>query len=298
MSEEEFLRISEANKKVFEVYRFEEMFAMLVDNFYAFNNVIITYADRARLQSSGNYFQKRIDVNRAALNFFATLSMYQDFVCEHINTKEMAAAFSQCRDIQRCMVMRNYIQHVESFPIIANTSRSKGDLDVTLASVRFRVDAINLKIDLLHKGTRKEFTNHFDPSEQIDLYEIINRGMGEIQIIQRKIRKLPLYNEYASSKMFLLDIEKKVAPDGSCANPPYYYFESEAGQNPRPCFLAINTINFIDGNISNYGCNSSCADKFITTAPPDFVDKCRDKIFSPAIRQKTLEQIQKDAEKK
>lgn len=298
MSEEEFLRIEIANKKVSEIYRFEEMFAMLIDNFYAFNNVIFTYADRARLHSafSGGYFHKRIDVNRAALNFFATLNMYQDFVCKHI--KVFKDNFLKNREIQRCLVMRNYIQHVESFPVIASTSRSNGDLDVTLASVHFQVAANKLKIDCLHKGTQKSFSAFFDMDEQIDLYEIINRGMAEIQIIQKKIRGLPLYDEYSSSKIFLLDIEKKVAPNGLFTNPPYYCFESEAGQNPRPCVLAINTIKFIDENISIYDCTSSCANQFITTAPPDFVKKCREKIFSPAIRQKTLEQIQKDAEKK
>ena len=76
MSEEEFKRIQEANKIVFDVYRVEELFVMLIENFHAFNNVILTIADRARLQlmSSDNYFQKNIAVNRAALNFFARFS--------------------------------------------------------------------------------------------------------------------------------------------------------------------------------------------------------------------------------
>ena len=297
MTEEEFFRIQEANEKVLEIYRFEEMFAMLIDNFYAFNNVIFTYADRARLQSvfSGSYFQKSIDINRAALNFFSTLNMYKDFVGKRI--KGFKDNFLKNREIQRCLVMRNYIQHVESFPIVANTSHSKGDLDVTLASVHFRVAAWKLKADRLQGKTQKNFSIFFDINEQIDLYEIINRGMAEIQIIQRKMRELPLYDEYASSKKFLLDIEKKITPNSSHRNLPYYCFESDAGKNPRPCFLAISTIKFIDENISMYGCTSSCANQFITTAPPDFVEKCREKIFSPAMRQKTREQLQKTSKR-
>ena len=291
MSEKKFLRIPEANEKVFEIYRFEEMFAMLIDNFYAFNNVIFTYADKARLQlfSPGNYFRKSIDINRAALNFLATLNMYQDFICERID--KFKDNFLQNREIQRCIVMRNYIQHVESFPIIANTSHSKGDLDVTLSSARFRVAANKLKIDRLHKRTRKDFTTFFDMNEQIDLYEIINRGMGEIQLIQKQIRELPLYEEYSQSKSFLLEIECKIAPNGISTGQPCFYFESDDEQNIKYCLIATSTVKFIDENITNYSCTSSCASQFITTAPPDFVKKCSEKIYTPALRQMTQKQI-------
>ena len=50
MPEEEFAKIAPANKKVFEVYRFEELFAILIDNFLEFNKSVLAYADKARLQ--------------------------------------------------------------------------------------------------------------------------------------------------------------------------------------------------------------------------------------------------------
>ena len=292
MSEEELQRIQEANEKVYEIYRVEELFSMLIDNFYAFNNVIITYADRARLQSvlSEDYFQKRIAVNRAALNFFATLSIYLDYVYERIDGKETDADFSQNRNIQRCMVMRNYIQHVESFPVISNTSYAKCDVDVTLSSVRFLVDSKSLKTDKLHKGTQERFLNSFDAGEQIDLYEIINCGMAEVITKQKQIRKLPLYEEYIKCKMFLLDMEEKISTGGISVYHPSFYFESGDWQHFKTCFLAMDTIKFIDKNISNYGCTSSFADNFITTAPPDFVKKCTDEIFVPAIMQEKFRQ--------
>jgi len=294
MSKEEFQKIEPANAKVFEVFHIEELFAMLVDNLYAFNNVIFTYADKARLKSvfSDNYFQKRLDVNRTALNFFAGLSLYQDFVRERIKAPEIADSLLQNREIQRCIAMRNYIQHVESFPVISCTSFSWCDLNVELSSVRFRVSTKDLKVDKLRKGTKKAFDKFFEEDEQIDLYEILNQGMGEVQLIQSQIRKLPLYEEYSQSKAFLLDIEKKITRRGISSISPCYYYESDDEQNWKTCFVAMDTIKFIDENISHYPCLSSSADKFITTAPTDFVDKCR-RSFSPATRAATVKQIQK-----
>ena len=292
MSEEEFKRIQEANKIVFDVYRVEELFVMLIENFHAFNNVILTIADRARLQlmSSDNYFQKNIAVNRAALNFFATLNMYQDYICERIDCKEIGKDFSKNPNIQKCMGMRNYIQHVESFPVISNTSYSQCDLDVMLSSVRFLVAAKKLKIDKLHKGTREAFSKLFDSEEKIDLYEIINCGIGEVLLTQKRIRELPLYKDYYLSRMFLLDMEKKISTSGISIYHPCYYFESGEEQNLKTLFVAIDTIKFIDKNVASYDYTFPIANNFITTAPPDFVKKCVKEILTPALRQKISEQ--------
>ena len=69
MPEEEFVKIEPANNTIFEVLRIEELFDMLVDNLFEFNKVVISYADKARLQTLylGNSLQTRIDVNRTAL---------------------------------------------------------------------------------------------------------------------------------------------------------------------------------------------------------------------------------------
>lgn len=287
MPEEEFLKIAPANEKILQIYRFEELFAILVDNFFAFNNVILSYADKARLQTlcSATYFQKRIDVNRATLNFLATLNLYQEFLENNVEDVFDKKFWDSNTSFQRCLVMRNYIQHIEFYPIISNVSYTQCDLNVMLASVRFQLEASELKIEKLHKRTQEKFKQFFDMTEKIDLYEIINQGMEEIQLVQGKLRKMPLYTvDYAESKELLLDVQQKISPESSSALGHSLYFVSDGDKNDlNTCFLATDTIKFIDENIKRYRCSRSNSNQFITTAPKDFVDKCNNKIFTPAI---------------
>ena len=163
MPEDEFAKIPQANTKVFEVHRFEELFSMLAENLFAFNRVITSYADKARIQSMFlvDYFQKRIDVNRAALNFFSTLFMYRDFVKKRFKDNYILDFFKNNEKYIRCEVMRNYIQHVESFPVNLNTSYSRCDLELMLASVSFQIDASNLKANQMYDNTRENFDHFF-----------------------------------------------------------------------------------------------------------------------------------------
>ena len=294
MPEEEFAKIAPANKKVFEVYRFEELFAILIDNFLEFNKSVLAYADKARLQMFyfGDYFQKRIDINRAALNFFSTLFMYRDFIKERIKEKIILDFFKDNREFVRCLVMRNYIQHVESFPIISNVNYARCDINVELASVRFQIEASKLKKSLMNDDTRNKFHVFFDMDEKIDLYEIINQGMGQIQLIQKQIREMPLYSvEYKECKDFLLEIENKIARTNPCLMNSHLYIESDGDSRDwKPCVITTDAIKFIDKNIECYPCNYSSSNRFITTAPQEFVKKCSDKIFSPAVNQKLREE--------
>lgn len=294
MQEDEFTKIAPANAKVFEVYRFEELFAILIDNFLEFNKSVLAYADKARLQMFyfGDYFQKRIDINRAALNFFSTLFMYRDFVKKHIKEKNILDFFKDNREFVRCLVMRNYIQHVESFPIISNVNYARCDINVELASVRFQIEASKLKESLMNDDTRNKFHVFFDMDEKIDLYDIINQGMGQIQLIQKQIREMPLYSvEYKECKDFLLEIEKKIARTNPCLMNSHLYIESDGDSRDwKPCVITTDAIKFIDKNIECYPCNYSNSTHFITTAPQEFVKKCSDKIFSPAVNQKLREE--------
>lgn len=298
MSEKEFSKIALANETVFNIYRLEELLATLIDNFFEFNNVILAYAEKARIQSlfRGNYFQKRIDVNRTALNFFAALSMYQDFVKARITDTDITDIFNKSNAFQRCLVMRNYIQHVEFFPIVSNVSYARCDIDVMLASVRFQIKAADLKTDQLHRATREKFHQYFTQEEKIDLYEIINQGMSEIQIIQRKIREMPLYTvDYAKDKVFLQEIGQSITRKDQSVIGLLRYYESDGDKNDLKTFLvATDSIKFIDENIQHYPCNRSSSNQFVTTAPKDFVDKCSDVIFSAAINQRPREQAQKN----
>lgn len=300
MSEEEFIKIAPANAKVFEVYRFEELFAMLADNFFAFNNVVTSYADKARLQSmiGSNYFQKRMDVNRAALNFFSTLFMYRDFVKERIKEKNILDFFQNNRKFVRCLVMRNYIQHVESFPINLSTSSNMCDIKLISTSVYFQVMASDLKEEHMNSDTRNKFHDFFAMDEKIDLYEIINQGMGEIQLIHKKIREMPLYSvEYKEYRDFILDVTKNIAKTNPNSTAPHFYFESDDNsQTWKSIFIATDTIRFIDDNIKCYPCQHSNANNFITTAPQEFLKKCSDKIFSPAINEKLKKEAKEKSE--
>ena len=290
MPEEEFIKILPANETVFKVYRFEELLATLIDNFLEFNNVILSYADKARVQSlfKENYFQKRIDINRTALNFFASLNMYRDFVKTHINDTYITNFLDTSSAFQCCLIMRNYIQHVDFFPIISNVSYTSCDIDVMLASVRFQIDAADLKVDKLHKATNEKFYKYFLPGEKIDLYQIVNQGMDEILLIQSKIRNLPLYTvDYAESKVLLLDIEQKISRKNSSIVGLPHYFESDGNPNDlKTCFVATDTIKFIDENIKRFPCNRSSSNQYVTTAPKEFVDKCNSEIFVPAFNRR------------
>ena len=169
-------------------------------------------------------------------------------------------------------------------------------MSVMLASVRFQVDVSNLKIDQLSKSTQNKFNKHFNPNEKVDLYEIINQGMGEIQLIQQKIRNMPLYtDEYEQAKQFLLDIENKISRQANCIMKSHLYFELNGNNSDlKNCHLATDMIGFIDENIKRYPCEDSNANRYITTAPQEFVKKCCDKIFAPAVGQELREEAQKN----
>jgi len=296
MSEEEFSRITIANKKIFEVYRFEELFAIIIKNFLDFNKVILFYADKARLQMfyTQDYFQKRIDVNRAALNFLSTLNMYHDFIKNYIKNPEINDLFNNDASIQRCLVMRHYIQHVESFPIDTTLSYVNGDIDVMLTSIRFNITPSNLKIEQWERSTQNKYHKFFSANENIDLYDIINQGMDAIQNLQCEVRKTILYTEeYRQQKKFLLEVESKLTPSDISSTSQYRYYENDK-EGVKSCFLATNTIEFIDKNTSRYACEHSFANQFITTAPEEFVRKCSNKIFVPEMNQRCREQVQEN----
>lgn len=286
MSDDEFSKIAIANEKIFEVYRFEELFTIIINNFFEFNKVILFYADKARLQMcyTKDYFQKRIDINRAALNFLSTLSMYHDFIKNYIKISEINDLFNNDVDIQRCLVMRHYIQHVESFPINTMQSYINGDINVMLSSVRFSITPSNLKIEQWEKSTRNKYYKFFTPDENIDLYDIINQGMVAIYNLQSEVRKAILYTEeYNKQKKFLLAVERKLTPSDLLSTNLHLYHKND-GDDVKECFLATSAIDFIDENVLRYACDHSFANQFITTAPNEFIKKCFFSIYAPATR--------------
>lgn len=298
MSEEEFTKIATAKTKVFEIYHFEELFTMLIDNFCEFNNTIMSYADKARLQPfySKDVIQKRIDINRTALNFFAALNLYQEFLENHLGDIFNEDFWDNNAIFKRCIVMRNYIQHVEFFPIIFKADYTNCDINISLATVRFQINAADLKVEQLRKGTHEDFDKFFTLDENIDLYKIINVGMNEIQRIQEQIRKMPLYTEeYKENKDFLLSIEKKITrAKNKMTNSYLYITPGNEYKNYEKCIFSTNIIKFIDDNIERYSNAFSTANHFITTAPQEFLKKCSDNIFVPAINEK----LEKEAKEK
>ena len=296
MPEDEFLKIAIANKKIFEVYRFEELFAILIDNFFEFNRTVLTYADKARVQMfyTQDYFQKRIDINRAALNFLSTLNIYHDFIKNYTKNSGINDLFNNDVSIQRCLVMRHYIQHVESFPINTTLSYVNGDTDVMLTSIRFNISPSNLKVEQWEKSTQNKYHKFFSTDENIDLYDIINQGMVAIQNLQCKVRETLLYTEeYQQQKNFLLAVERKLTPPDLSYTNNHRYYENDIGEVEN-CFLATSTIAFIDKNTSRYTCEHSFANQFITTAPDEFVKKCSNKIFVPEMNQRYQKQAQEN----
>ena len=103
---------------------------------------------------------------------------------------------------------------------------------------------------------------------------------------------MPLYTaEYKESRDFLLEIEKKIARTNPCLMNSHLYVESDGDSRDwKSCVIATDTIRFIDNNIERYYCQHSSSTHFITTAPQEFVKKCSDKIFSPAVNQKLREE--------
>ena len=291
MSAEEFEKLVLANAQVAKIYRFEELFLMLINNLFDFNKIVLFYADKMRLQSLDyvDSLQIRVDVNRVVLNFFATLTTYFDFIKQNFNNPLNCKSYDSNKKLQRCLAMRNYIQHIESFPVKYNICISQGDLNVKLSTINFQVNIADLKIDQLKKCTQKKFNSFFEANEDVDLYETINQGFGEIQALQKEIRKNSAYSEeYLQSKKFFLKIEEKIA---RTTPGRHVFFESDKTEKDlQHCNIATDMIKFIDENVKTYSCYGSIAEYYITTAPKNFAMKCAQQIFVPEMQKKLKKQ--------
>lgn len=282
MSEEEFNEIQTCNKVIFHIYRFEEIFCMLMDSVFTFNNVFFRYADRARFMNiiEENNFQKVVDVNQTAVSFFSTLQMFCDYVNGDKILKNNSSIIKmfEANELKRCRALRNYIQHVENLYIIPTTQKTRCN-EILLISIRFLVPKTEIQLDKLHGNTRNMFEEAFREYDSIDLYQVISEGFDQIQKIQDAIRKASELDEkYKKAKESLLQVAKRLINYSDM----YNKMIGDEWILRDGLFIAEKTIQQIETIRKLYPCRPYSSGQYITNAPKEFVDKCR-KLLEPAM---------------
>ena len=286
LSGEEVKYLKDCNCKAFSTYRYEELLCMLMNSLIAFDAVVYKYSDLNRFgfTNQQSVFEKTIEINQVALNYFSVLQMFFDFIGKKEKQKMGIDDLYDSIEFSQCKVLRNYIQHVECLPITINSQSHLGDSKTVLIAERFFVPTNNIKIDRLRPNTKTVFQKIFGLTKRIDLYQIIQQSTDTVWAIQKKIREA-VDKEYLPSADFIMKTYECLG------NKERIMCRHVAGAvsnlEPAP-FVASKCVEEIRRIRKKYPCDGKISDKYTINAPDGYIRKCQDAIIRTGNGQTSL----------
>lgn len=181
-----------ARETINKVYRFEELFAIVLAAAFDYDMLEANLLDRARYMINMEHalYQNGIEMNHKLLGFLSSLCTYCEAVRDTFGDKcKLEPDTFYDGWLKRCKAIRNYMIHVACLPYSNSLAYSLCATNDILTNVQlsFKVDELNLA--RVHPRTKELFDSCFGANERVDISEVVANGLraaGELQKIIRK----------------------------------------------------------------------------------------------------------------
>lgn len=288
----EFERIEKAAQHVFDVQEIEDLYEMFVKAVWKFDQIFFRHADLARFEngSEESFFQNRQEINNASVEVFSILQMFLDYQSDNPHVKsEPLPRLADDPSVQKCKALRNYLQHVGTFPLVISTGSTACAEKVNLSSVRFTMKRDDFDLGRLKTSTKKSFEAAFPAGTDIDLYEIVSRGFDAVTEFLKKTRCLLFFSdEYEACAEFLRSLSDRTWEKDRIVLRFADGGEREGRDRIMP-YLADKNIKRIEVLRRRYLC-SPISQVYVTNAPEVFLKDCNKAFFTAATYAKRFAQ--------
>ena len=286
IGKEEFDRIKPSAEHVLAVQEIEDLYDMLVNAVWKFDQVFFRYADLARFVSGlyELFYQKRQEISSASIEVFSILQMFLDYQKDNPHVKhEPLPQLKTESAIRKCKALRNYLQHVGTFPMTITDRSMMCAQKVDFSSIRFTMFRREFDLQRLNPNTRKDFESQFPEDAEIDLYEVVSHGVDVISRFVVDVRALPFFNdEYAQCKEFLEKISSRTFEVGKiCLR--YADGIERKGRDAIIPYLANENIKRIEALRKRHLCRP-VSKIYVTNAPNEFLDSCNRVFMTAEVR--------------
>ena len=282
LGKQEFEQIKSSKAHVLAVEEIEDLYDMLVKAVWKFDQIFFRHADLARFEngSADSFYQRRQEINNASVEVFSILQMVLDYQSDNPHVKlEPLPKLADEPAVQRCKALRNYLQHVGTFPLVISTGSMICAQAVDFSSVRFRMKRDDFDLSRLKKSTKKRFEDAFPTGDDIDLYEIVSRGLDAVTQFVVATRALRFFSdEYEQCSRFLLSLSAQTW-DKNRVVLRYADGKERDGRDRLMPYLAEKNIHRIEDLRKRYKCRP-VSETYVTNAPESFLEDCNHAFFT------------------
>lgn len=282
LGKQEFEQIKSSKAHVLAVEEIEDLYDMLVKAVWKFDQIFFRHADLARFEdgTEETFHQRRQEINNASVEIFSILQMFLDYQSDnsHVN-QEPLPKLTDDPAIQRCKVLRNYLQHVGTFPLVISTGSTICAQTVDFSSVRFTMKRDEFDLSRLKKSTAKCFEVFFPTGTDIDLYEVVSRGFDAVSQFVASTRVLLFFSdEYEQCSRFLLALSEQTWKKDRIVL-RYADGKERDGRDRLMPYLAEKNIHRIEDLRKRYKCRP-VSETYVTNAPESFLKDCNRAFFT------------------
>ena len=189
---EQYDEFCKARETINKVYRFEELFAIVLAAALDYDMLEANLLDRARYMINMEHalYQNGIEMNYRLLGFLSSLCTYCEAVRDTFGDEcKLEPDTFYDGWLKRCKAIRNYMIHVACLPYrnsLAYSLCATNDI-LTNVQLSFKVDELNLT--RVHPQTKKLFDSCFGANERVDISEVVANGLRAAGELQKLIRK-------------------------------------------------------------------------------------------------------------
>lgn len=174
-----------------DVYRFEELFSIVVSSALEFEQVDAEIANRARhlITVAHASCLDDIQMNHKLFGFLTALGAYREAV--HVRFGETCRFERNSREhgrLEQCRCIRNYMVHAAVLPLRASASFTLSPTNDVIVTARrsFKID--ELRLEVLNSNTQKDFAEYFGMNEQVFVTELVSEGLCSAVALQARVR--------------------------------------------------------------------------------------------------------------
>ena len=290
----EYQRIKESTQHIYDVQEIEDLYEMLVKAVWKFDQIFFQHADLERFENGDfneSFYRRRQEINNVSVEVFSILQMFLDYQADNPHVKaEPLPKLADEPAIQKCKALRNYLQHVGTFPLVISTRNMICAQAVDFSSIRFTMTRDDFDLERLNPKTRQSFESAFPVGADIDLYEIVSRGFDAVSKFLTSVRCLVFFsNEYEECSVFLKAFAERTWNKGLVFI-RYADGRKVDGKDNLLPYLADANMQRIEILRKRYKCRP-ISQVYVTNAPDGFLTECNRQFFNDEARAKRFSQI-------
>lgn len=209
VKESEFLQIREARKDLFELLFLEEKIDLVTENYYEYENELLSIASRMAIFRDDDYFsasQQRNIISRRIINLLTACRMYLDQSMHHIKNiygensevllkieEEKSRQYDNVLGFRVMEALRNYVQHrgspIQSIRLSYKKIRSEEQFKLSHTVIPL-VKISALEDDKKFKKTILKELRSIQNTDELDVRSLIREYVEAIGKIHEKIREV------------------------------------------------------------------------------------------------------------